>query len=313
MAKVMRKSGGATNVAGKGTIGIIGLGIMGGAIGRNLAAAGWTVVGYDIDAAATRAAVAAGIDVVASPALVAERASDIITSLPKPEAVIATATAIAAAAGKRRVVMEASTLALEDKHAFHDILAAKGHIPLDIPLSGTGAQAAVKDLVIYASGDSAEIKRLSPLFMDFGRKVFDLGGFGNGTKMKYVANHLVAIHNVASAEAMVLGMKAGLDPKTMVEVIGTGAGSSRIFELRAPMMAANLYLPATMRNSTWKKDMTVIGDFAMEIDCPTPLFTLTQSIYAAALNMGLGAQDTGAVCTVLEAMAGIKRKAAIAD
>jgi L-threonate 2-dehydrogenase len=311
MAKTASKAGGAAKArdkaGAKGTIGIIGLGIMGGAIGRNLVAAGWTVIGYDIDTTAIAAATAAGIEVVASPAAVAEHASDIITSLPKPEAVIATAKAIAAASAKRRVVMEASTLALEDKQAFHDILTAKGHIPLDIPLSGTGSQAAVKDLVVYASGDSAEIKRLGPLFMDFGRKFYDLGAFGNGTKMKYVANHLVAIHNVASAEAMVLGMKAGLDPKTMVEVIGTGAGTSRIFELRAPMMAANHYLPATMRNSTWKKDMTVIGDFAMEIDCPVPLFTLTQSIYAAALNMGLGAQDTGAVCTVLEAMAGIKR------
>ena len=80
--------------------------------------------------------------------------------------------------------------------------------------------------------------------------------------MKFVANHLVAIHNVAAAEAMVLAMKAGLDPHRVVEVIGSGAGTSRMFELRAPMMAANTYLPATMRSATWKKDMTVIGDFA---------------------------------------------------
>jgi putative dehydrogenase len=303
MAKAASKSAAGT----KGTIGIIGLGIMGGAMGRNLVAAGWTVIGHDVDAKAIAAAKKAGVEIVGSAGAVGERASDIITSLPTPEAVIATAKAIAASPAKRRVVMEASTLALEDKHEFAEILTAKGHVPLDMPLSGTGAQAAVKDLVIYASGDAKEIARLGLLFVDFGRKFFDLGAFGNGTKMKYVANLLVAIHNVASAEAMVLGMKAGLDPKAMVEVIGTGAGTSRMFELRAPMMAANHYLPATMRNSTWKKDMTVIGDFAAEMDCPTPLFTLTQSIYAAALNIGLGAEDTGAVCKVLEAMAGVKR------
>jgi 3-hydroxyisobutyrate dehydrogenase-like beta-hydroxyacid dehydrogenase len=125
--------------------------------------------------------------------------------------------------------------------------------------------------------------------------------------MKFVANHLVAIHNVAAAEAMVLALKAGLDPHQVVEVIGSGAGTSRMFEVRAPMMAANAYLPATMRSATWKKDMTVIGDFASGLACPTPLFDLSASLYTAALAMGHGAEDTAAVCAVLEKMAGIER------
>ena len=116
-------------------------------------------------------------------------------------------------------------------------------------MSGTGAQAAVKDLVVYASGDTGAIRRLEPMFLGFARKVYDLGAYGNGSKMKFIANHLVAIHNVATAEAMVLAMKAGLDPHQTVEVIRSGAGTSRIFELRAPMMAANTYLPATMRST----------------------------------------------------------------
>ncbi len=103
-------------------------------------------------------------------------------------------------------------------------------------MSGTGAQAKVKDLVVYASGGSAEIKRLRPMFAAFGRGVHDLGAFGNGSRMKYVANLLVAIHNVASAEAMVLGIKAGLPPQLIFDLIKTGAGNSRVFELRAPMM-----------------------------------------------------------------------------
>jgi len=176
-------------------------------------------------------------------------------------------------------------------------------------MSGTGAQAAVKDLVVYASGDAATIARLEPVFLGFARKVWDLGPYGNGSKMKFVANHLVAIHNVAAAEAMVLAMKAGLDPNRVVEVIGSGAGTSRVFELRAPMMAANSYLPASMRSATWKKDMTVIGDFASGLACPTPLFDLSASLYTAGLAMGYGAEDTAAVCAVLERMAGLSRNA----
>jgi 3-hydroxyisobutyrate dehydrogenase-like beta-hydroxyacid dehydrogenase len=290
-----------------GTIGVIGLGIMGGAIARNLLGGGWRVVGYDVHAATLSQAAKDGVDAAASAAEVARSASDIITSLPKPEAVIETAQAIAAAGAPRRVVLEVSTLALEDKASFAGILEAAGHIPLDCPLSGTGAQAKVKDLVVLASGPSAEISRLVPVFLGFARTHYDLGPFGNGTKMKFIANLLVAIHNVATAEAITLGRKAGLDAHQVVEVISAGVGTSRVFELRGPMMADGNYLPATMRNSTWKKDMTVIGEFASAVGCPVPMFATAAPLYEATLAMGLGDQDTGAVCTVLERLAGIAR------
>jgi L-threonate 2-dehydrogenase len=289
------------------TVGMIGLGIMGGAMARNMVKAGITVIGYDIDPSAIGTARKAGVGIAKDVAELCQTASDIIVSLPSSKAVQATAKAIAAAPARMRTVVETSTLSLDDKNACAQILTDAGHVALDCPLSGTGSQAQTKDLVIYASGSDAAIKRLDPVFLGFGRKVQNLGAFGNGTKMKLVANLLVAIHNVAASEAMVLGMKAGLDPHQIVDVISSGAGTSRVFELRAPMMAANTYLPATMRSRTWKKDMTVIGDFASGLDCPTPLFNLTGALYDAALAMGRDAEDVGAVCTVLEAMAGLKR------
>jgi 3-hydroxyisobutyrate dehydrogenase-like beta-hydroxyacid dehydrogenase len=178
---------------------------------------------------------------------------------------------------------------------------------LDCPVSGTGAQAKVKDLVIYASGGSAEIKRLKLMFAGFSRVVYDLGAFGNGSRMKYVANLLVAIHNVASAEAMVLGMKAGLPPQLIYDLIKTGAGNSRVFELRAPMMVKNSYNDVTMKISVWQKDMDVIGGYARQIRVPTPMFDASEKIYQKALQSGHGAEDTAAVCAVLENMAGVKR------
>src|SRR5262249_59967703 len=110
------------------------------------------------------------------------------------------------------------------------VLRKAGHVTLDCPVSGTGAQALVKDLVVYASGNSREIKKLRGLFSDFTRAVHDVGAFGNGSRMKYVANLLVAIHNVASAEAMVLGMKAGLPPQPLFHLTKTRASNSRSFE-----------------------------------------------------------------------------------
>ncbi len=289
------------------TIGMIGLGIMGGAMSRNLVASGFSAIGFDLDAKARDAAKLAGAEIGVSVAAIAAKTTDIIVCLPSAKAVLETAAALAAIKGRKLTVAETSTLSLEDKMAFAKILTDAGHVALDCPLSGTGAQAQTKDLVVLASGDHASIDRLTPAFLGFSRKVQDLGAYGNGSKMKFVANLLVAIHNVAAAEALVLGMKAGLDPNQIVDVISSGAGNSRMFELRAPMMAANTYLPATMRSRTWKKDMTVIGDFAASLDCPTPLFNTTGALYEAALAMGRDAEDVAAVCSVLEAMAGISR------
>jgi 3-hydroxyisobutyrate dehydrogenase-like beta-hydroxyacid dehydrogenase len=189
-----------------------------------------------------------------------------------------------------------------------DAMKAAGHIALDCPVSGTGAQAQVGDIVVYASGDAKTIAKLRPLFGGFSRAVYDLGAYGNGSRMKYVANLLVAIHNVASAEAMVLGMKAGLAPDAIHDLVTAGAGTSRVFELRAPMMVRNRYDEATMKISIWQKDMAVIGEYAAKAGCPTPLFSATLPIYAAAMANGHGAHDTAAVCAVLEDMAGIRRK-----
>jgi L-threonate 2-dehydrogenase len=285
-------------------VGVIGLGIMGGAMARNLVDAGFTVVGTDPDAAASERARAAGVDVVASAQLVAERVRDIITSLPSGAVAASVARAIAEVQSAPRTVIETSTLAIDDKLVFADILSAAGHIPLDCPLSGTGAQAKTRDLVIMGSGDAAAIARLEPVFMGFGRKVYSLGVFGNGSRMKFVANHLVAIHNVASAEAMVLGMKAGLDAHQIVEVISAGVGASKIFDLRAPMMANNHYKPATMKCDVWQKDMSVIGKFAESVGAPVPVFQSTKPIYDAGIADGHGDEDTAAVCAVLEKMAG---------
>jgi 3-hydroxyisobutyrate dehydrogenase-like beta-hydroxyacid dehydrogenase len=201
-----------------------------------------------------------------------------------------------------------STFTISDKEKAQAILSKAGHAMLDVPVSGTGAQAAVADLVFYASGDSKVVKKLQPMFADFGRKVYDTGAFGNGSKMKYVANLLVAIHNVASAEAMVYGMKAGLAPQAIFDLIQGGAGNSRIFELRAPMMVKNNYKTVTMKIDVWDKDMQVIGDYGRKIKVPTPMFDASKPIYVKAQKMGLGALDTAAVCAVLEKQAKIKRK-----
>jgi L-threonate 2-dehydrogenase len=290
-----------------GVVGVVGLGIMGGAFAKNLVASGWRVIGYDLAPARRKALAKLGAEIATDAVDVARQVKTIITSLPKPEALAETATAIAEAGLSRRVIVEMSTFTLEDKAKAESLLRKAGHLMLDCPVSGTGAQAATKDLVVYASGGAAEIKKLRPLFAGFTRAVHDVGAFGNGSRMKYVANLLVAIHNVASAEAMVLGIKAGLPPQLIFDLVKTGAGNSRIFELRAPMMVKNDYSAPTMKISVWQKDMDVIGGYARQIKVPTPMFDASSAIYEKALASGHGPEDTAAVCAVLEKMAGVKR------
>jgi putative dehydrogenase len=282
------------------TVGIVGLGIMGGAIARNLIDRGWRVIGFDTDATRRAELGLANVTIAGDAGQVARDAPIIMTSLPTPAAVADVAQEIANSGQPPQIVVELSTLSIADKLRFESILKKAGHIALDCPLSGTGAQARVRDLVVYASGDSDAIARCAGLFTDFAKQSADLGAFGNGSRMKFVANLLVAIHNVATAEAMVLAERAGLDPKMVVDMVGPGAGGSRMFQMRAPMMVEGIYEPATMKVSTWKKDMAIIAEFADDVGCATPLFTLTQPVYTEAMAMGLGDQDTAAVFEVLK-------------
>lgn len=282
------------------TVGIVGLGIMGGAIARNLVERGWRVIGFDTHPAKNAELSRAKVAIAADLAALTRDVPIIMTSLPTPAAVHEVAQEIAGSGQPSRIVIELSTLSLADKLRFETILRTAGHIALDCPLSGTGAQAKLRDLVVYASGDSNAIEKCMRLFSDFAKQSADLGRYGNGSRMKFIANHLVAINNVAAAEAMLLAERAGLDPKIVVEMVGPGAGGSRMFQMRAPMMVERIYEPATMKVSTWKKDMAIIAEFADDVGCDTPLFTLTQPVYTEAMAMGLGDQDTASVFEVLK-------------
>jgi putative dehydrogenase len=291
----------------KQTVGMVGLGIMGSAMSFNLARAGFRVAGFDVVPRRRAEHARSGGIAARSPREVARRADIIITSLPSADALARTAADLAQSAGRGAIVIETSTLPIPVKEAARDVLAKRGVILLDCPLSGTGAQARVKDLLIYVSGDRAAYRKTIPVLQGFTSANYYVGPFGNGSKVKFVANLLVAIHNVAAAEAMVLGMKAGLDPALVLKVVAGGAGGSRMFQVRGPMMVKGDYSEATMKNEVWQKDMTIIGDFARELECPTPLFAASAPIYNAAMAMGLGKQDTGAVCAVLEKLAGNPR------
>jgi 3-hydroxyisobutyrate dehydrogenase-like beta-hydroxyacid dehydrogenase len=287
-------------------VAVIGLGIMGGAFARHLQQAGYLLTGYDPDPLRCRELRESGGTVAEDCSSAARAAEVVFCSLPNDRALAATVaslTRLPPAERRSMIVVELSTLDPETKQRHMQYLAEHDITLLDCPVSGTGAQAAERDVIVYASGPDAAVKRVMPLLKTFSSGCFHLGAFGNGMRMKLIANLLVAVHNVATAEALALAQRAGIDGTTFCEVLGAGgAATSRILQLRAPLMAAGTYVPATMRLDLWQKDMSLIDAFARRMGVATPLFSATVPLYARAVETGLGAEDTAAIYKVLQGM-----------
>jgi 3-hydroxyisobutyrate dehydrogenase-like beta-hydroxyacid dehydrogenase len=294
----------AAGAAGSNPVGMIGLGIMGSAMSANLVKAGFAVFGYDPVDSARQALKKSGGTPCTSVAEVARQARLLTLSLPSEAALDEVCREIAEAGSRDTVVAETSTLPEEAKLRAQATLAAAGIHLLDCPLSGTGAQALTRDLAVYASGEARWIQDFAPVFEGFARVRYDVGAFGNGTRMKLVANLLVAIHNVSSAEALLMGVRMGLDAATLVRVVADGAGGSRMLQVRGPMMVDRSWDQATMKVSTWQKDMRLINEALQASDTPAPLFSACLPIYNAAMALGHGPHDTASVYSVLEHMMG---------
>ncbi|MBM3818279.1 MAG: NAD(P)-dependent oxidoreductase [Acidimicrobiia bacterium] len=285
-------------------VGIAGLGIMGSAMALNLIRAKYTVIGFDVAAAARRRHRRMGGISARSNRDLGNRSSIVITSLPSSGALLDVARELAAADTPPAVVVETSTLPIDVKERARTLLAARGTTMLDAPLSGTGIQAKHRDIIVVVSGSRAAHRRVVPVLQAVTRAHYYVGAFGAGMQVKFVANLLVAIHTAAAAEAMVLAMKSGLDPAMVLKVVADGGGSSRMLQIRGPLMVKGTYTPAMMKLDVWQKDMTLIAAYARQAACPTPLFNATKPLYAEALRQGRRAEDTAAVCAVLRKMAG---------
>ena len=269
-------------------VGVVGLGVMGGAMARHIRAAGHDVAGYDIVGSRAEAC---GVRSAASPAEMAAEVDVVVFSLPSVESLREASRAVASARKAVLVVVETGTFGIEAKQEARTVLEAAGAAVLDAPLSGTGLQAADATLIVYASGDRDAFAVAEPILGHIGRRTFYLGEFGNGSRMKFVANLLVSVHTLAAAEAHRLGAASGLDPEVVQEVIGAGVGSSKIFDIRGPMMASGTYEPPSARLAIIRKDSEIIAAHARAVGALTPLLDAALPQYRAAMDRGLGDLD----------------------
>ncbi len=289
-------------------IGVVGVGTIGTAMASNLLSAGFPVVGYDVRSERRQALAELGGVVAASPGEVAAQARIVLLSLPSVaalEEVVTGENGLVAAAPAGTICVETSTLPIPAKQAARQALAEVGVELLDCTVSGTGAQARERDMVLYVSGPAEAADKCSGVFAAISRAAPRVGDFGSGTMMKFISNLLVIVHTMAAAEALTLAARCGLDLPTVYDLLTTGAGTSRMLEVRGPMMTKGEYPGDSATIAVLGKDIELIMDFAAAQDAPVPLLSAAYPYFAAARAQGRIGQDPAVLAAVLAGLAGI--------
>ena len=287
------------------TVGVVGLGNMGLPMAGHLLAAGFGVRGYDVRPEAVDALARTGGVPTASPAETVAGADMVITSLPSVAAlaeVVGGERGLASAGRRGLILIETSTLPVAAKTEAAQALGRTGAVVLDCPLSGTASQMRARDIAVYASGDPDAIERSRDVLAAFSRVRHQVGAFGNGMRMKLIANHLVAVHHTAAAEALLLAQRAGLDPALALRALSDGAGNSRMLEIRGPLMIAGDFSRANIALEVFQKDIDLISDLARTVHSPLPLFSAAAQLHLAAMAQGRLDEDPACVFAVLEGM-----------
>lgn len=297
-----------TQSTDKPTIGLVAPGKIGLPFAANLIADGYTVWGYR--RSSLDAFTAAGGRAAASPQEVAERADIVFTCVIDADAldeVIGGERGLIAAGREDILVVEVGAMALSRKFAAKAALDAAGIELLDAPVSGTPTMVAARRAVVFGSGDEAGFERAREPLGALGTVTY-LGEFGTGSKLKFVANTLVAIHTAAAAEAMALAGSLGLDPQLVLDTIGASAATSAMFNARAPMMAEHRSRPVNGTVAGLVDIIDAIRASADEAGAGVPLLDTARALYEQACEQGYGEEDIAVMINVLES-AGAARTA----
>lgn len=291
-----------------GTVGFIGLGAMGDPMALNLVKRGFSLVVHDIDPVKAERWRARGATLAPSPADVAARADRticMVETTAQAEAVIAGERGIIHLARAGHIVACMSTIDPFVARRLAEQLAARGIAMVDAPVSGGTERAASGELSIIVGGDAQTVAACQDLFRAMGRSVFHVGGLGQGLAMKLVNNMLVQVNTVAVAEALVLGVKAGLDPQAIYDVVRVSTGNSFAFEMRTPRILKRDFTPGGTVDISFK-DQELETAFAKQLGVPVLLANVTQQVYQMARAAGLNKEDGAAVVKVYEQLAGVK-------
>jgi 3-hydroxyisobutyrate dehydrogenase len=293
---------------GQPKLGFVGLGNMGGPMAQRLVSRGFSVAGFDVDRARTKRAAEAGVSIVAAAADVAEDADLILSSLPDPRAVRRAylgPTGVVSRVRRDAVLVDLSTI---DPGTWREVAAAaaeRGAACLDAPVSGGPGEAGTGGLVFIVGGDVAVLERCRPVLEALGTAIHHVGPLGAGHTVKVVNNVMSMCNVVVAAEAMVLGVKAGIDPQRLFDILSTSGGRSHHFLKRFPNVLARDFTPHFSVTLS-RKDLDLALDLAAELGLPMPTAAAVRQVYEAANAAGHGNLDMAGVTRLYENWAGVE-------
>ena len=263
------------------TIGSIGLGAMGGSYAKFLIEDNYTVYGVDPDTQNAEIFTSLGGVLLNNISELIDKSNVIILSLPTVPIFkdIINEIEVNGKSNETKILIDMNTVSLDDKIETKNKLEKLNINMVDAPVSGTGAQAKVKDIVVMSSGDKTIVDECEDIFRSFSKQNIYVGEFGNGIKFKILANLLVTVHNTVTAEALLLGQKAGLEERMIYEVLNAGAATSVMLDKRMPLMINKNYEPATASMRIFLKDIDVITDYIKSNKLSSPTFEAAANLY----------------------------------
>jgi len=294
----------------KNNIGFIGLGNMGMGMAKNIIKAGFPLMAYDVREEALREIRKFGAKTGKNPQEVAQSSKIsiiVVLNFAQVEEVIFGENGLVEGGSSGDVIVVMSTIAPAEIKAIARKLEKKGIKVLDAPVSGGKEGAEAGTLAIMVGGEKTVFDSCRDIFGAMGKNIYYLGALGNGSSLKLVNNLLVAVNGVAVAEAMILGVKAGLDPDIILQVIPKSAGDSWMFRNRAPRMV-NRDFACRGELDILLKDLNFILDMGRSLKIPLLLGAVAKEIYQMANCMGLGKEDDSAVVKAIEKIAGVEVK-----
>ena len=279
------------------TIGSIGLGAMGGSYAKFLIEDNYTVYGVDPDTQNAEIFTSLGGLLLNNISELVDKSNVIILSLPTVPIFkeVINEIEVNGKSNESKILIDMNTISLGDKIETKNKLEKLNINMVDAPVSGTGAQAKVKDIVVMSSGDKTIVDECEDIFRSFSKQNIYVGDFGNGIKFKILANLLVTVHNTVTAEALLLGQKAGLKEKMIYEVLNAGAATSVMLDKRMPLMINKNYEPATASMRIFLKDIDVITNYLKSNNLSSPTFEAAANLYNQSKENIPITHDTAAI------------------
>jgi 3-hydroxyisobutyrate dehydrogenase-like beta-hydroxyacid dehydrogenase len=289
------------------TVGFIGVGKIGLPVCENLIKSGYKVLGYRRGSLADFEKV--GGTPAKSPADIGRQCNVVFSCVPTTEAmdeVVNGANGLIHSARPGQIIVELGSHAVPDKERHVAPLAKKGAAYLDGEVSGTPGMVSARKAVVYLCGDAEAAKKVEPVITGFADMCLYFGPFGAATKVKLVNNLLVAVNIAATAEAMALGLKAGVDVDLMIKAIAAGSGGSTQFGIRAPWMAQRKFHPVQGQAALLFHYFHMIEQWADETGTATPLLNRAIELYQKCVDMGFG--ETHDVAVMIDVINSLPRE-----